>query len=811
MKDISRRKHWNFADWWALDASETGHGANLFNPTSTASLRGQFLDINWGKYGPGSDPRKHPSMRQQIISMGRYIAERYGTPTKAWAFHQAHNYYQRGGIVEKLQRGGVVQALQKGGKVSRLTEAADAAKGLSPAKIGHARVMADRIWNAAKPLFRTNAHRPPIELGNVGNAYALHIGAVGRQGKIVIGPKMLHALGNPKGGSHNYALHSLLHEMAHARQDAGLPTWKTEGGAEAFAWSRAPQVMHRAGIAYGPSQPSYRGFVNRVINEMPKVWWKGGADPKKTQFRQRGGIVEKLQRGGVVGQPFDPKLMRGARSAAPRSAGGTAPRTIGRIIQVANQVARMHLPYNLGGGHTQPATLPSSGVDCSAAVSYLLQHSGFDKPTAVSGAMASWFNAGPGKDFTIWANSGHVFTQIRDKMWGTNTGDGGPGWHQRSTAGFTARHPILAQVASGAAAPGVGTGANTPKLSPRQRKRLRQLKAKIKKLGLSGKLQGLLDQLTGDNERFAELADHAGQLSDDTVQAVLQGKDQAGWLQDELTTLFRLRNALIRAHEAISKARARIADMLKGAQGKALSPEERKHTQAELTAELKKPRRRQDHARIAHLRAKLAGPGLGKQLVTALTGRDSALASQGSDISSSLTDVQGVSAAHGDTPTPSVTPQQAVGAFGGQIFDVAKSLIDLGSNKAVTDTGAGTETADLLRQLLGEERQRRIVAEAQVPVFKDLLGLPPFGGSFATGGTVDAPPGAARTITTHGPETIRTPQQEAALGSGDVHLLVEDGAVDASRIRVISREEFERRSKRAMSFARRSSSGARSG
>lgn len=104
MRQISKQRGWNFNDWWALDAKETTHGASLANPTSTARLRGQFLDFNYGKYGPGSDPAQNPSMAQQIESMAEYIAERYGNPSKALAFHNVHNFYQRGGIVGALAR-----------------------------------------------------------------------------------------------------------------------------------------------------------------------------------------------------------------------------------------------------------------------------------------------------------------------------------------------------------------------------------------------------------------------------------------------------------------------------------------------------------------------------------------------------------------------------------------------------------------------------------------------------------------------------------------------------------------------------------
>lgn len=117
MRQIAAQRGWSFPDWWALDASESSHGANLANPTSTARLRGQFLDSNWGKYGSGSDPRQNPSMGQQIEAMAAYIAQRYGNPTKAWAFHRAHNFYQRGGLVG-LTKGGSPNTASGSGNVN---------------------------------------------------------------------------------------------------------------------------------------------------------------------------------------------------------------------------------------------------------------------------------------------------------------------------------------------------------------------------------------------------------------------------------------------------------------------------------------------------------------------------------------------------------------------------------------------------------------------------------------------------------------------------------------------------------------------
>jgi hypothetical protein len=67
-----------------------------------------------------------------------------------------------------------------------------------------------------------------------------------------------------------------------------------------------------------------------------------------------------------------------------------------------------------------------------------------------------------------------------------------------------------------------------------------------------------------------------------------------------------------------------------------------------------------------------------------------------------------------------------------------------------------------------------------------------FGGSFADGGTVPGPMGAPRMILAHGGETV-TP----ASGTPPFVVLVEDGAVDGRRIRVIAGDEAENRLRRA--------------
>lgn len=75
--------------WYTLGMKESGWNSNAQNPTSTAYGIGQFLDSTWKGVGGSktSDPR------QQVQYMAQYIKNRYGSPSRALAFHIAHNWY----------------------------------------------------------------------------------------------------------------------------------------------------------------------------------------------------------------------------------------------------------------------------------------------------------------------------------------------------------------------------------------------------------------------------------------------------------------------------------------------------------------------------------------------------------------------------------------------------------------------------------------------------------------------------------------------------------------------------------------------
>jgi hypothetical protein len=132
---------------------------------------------------------------------------------------------------------------------------------------------------------------------------------------------------------------------------------------------------------------------------------------------------------------------------------------LSRLITVADEIGAAHIPYCFGGGHVTPAR-PTHGIychnaanehisgdayeglDCSSSVSMLLQTSGVSTPTLDSTEFMSFGEPGQGREFTIWANSDHVFVTIDERDWGTSDGVpyGGPGWAPQDTVGFTPRH-----------------------------------------------------------------------------------------------------------------------------------------------------------------------------------------------------------------------------------------------------------------------------------------------------------------------------------------------------------------------------------
>ncbi len=132
------------------------------------------------------------------------------------------------------------------------------------------------------------------------------------------------------------------------------------------------------------------------------------------------------------------------------------------------------------------------------------------------------------------------------------------------------------------------------------------------------------------------------------------------------------------------------------------------------------------------------------------------------------------------------------------IWSEGEPLFVVGPSAASTDTSStdtsatdsSSQLADLLSQRLQQSELSYAVSQAQYGVLSGMIGnLPPFGGSFLTGGVVPGMAGEARTIIAHGGESV----VPAGGGQGHTfHVIVQDGAVDAKRIQVIANGEAQR-------------------
>jgi cell wall-associated NlpC family hydrolase len=118
-----------------------------------------------------------------------------------------------------------------------------------------------------------------------------------------------------------------------------------------------------------------------------------------------------------------------------------APAVVKQVIAAANHIDGR--PYVWGGGHVSWFT---RGYDCSGAVGYALHGAGLLGVTMVSGQLAYWGEAGPGRWITVYANSHHVFMVVAGLRFDTRDappGVSGPRWHRASvdSRNFIARHP----------------------------------------------------------------------------------------------------------------------------------------------------------------------------------------------------------------------------------------------------------------------------------------------------------------------------------------------------------------------------------
>ena len=130
-------------------------------------------------------------------------------------------------------------------------------------------------------------------------------------------------------------------------------------------------------------------------------------------------------------------VLQGNLASAPES----APPAVKAVIAAANSITST--PYVWGGGH---GSWYSYGYDCSGAVSFALYGGGLLSTPLVSGALAGYGEAGPGRWITIYANAGHTYMVVaglRFDTAGNPEGVSGPRWHVEPPypEGYVVRHP----------------------------------------------------------------------------------------------------------------------------------------------------------------------------------------------------------------------------------------------------------------------------------------------------------------------------------------------------------------------------------
>ncbi|HEV2353204.1 MAG TPA: hypothetical protein VGR89_03090 [Puia sp.] len=92
-QQVAEQYGWNTGQQWDdinnIAMAESGWCNTIQNPGSTAYGIPQFLNTTWATVGG----TKTSDARTQIILFYKYIKQRYGTPSNAWAFHLSHGWY----------------------------------------------------------------------------------------------------------------------------------------------------------------------------------------------------------------------------------------------------------------------------------------------------------------------------------------------------------------------------------------------------------------------------------------------------------------------------------------------------------------------------------------------------------------------------------------------------------------------------------------------------------------------------------------------------------------------------------------------
>jgi cell wall-associated NlpC family hydrolase len=221
--------------------------------------------------------------------------------------------------------------------------------------------------------------------------------------------------------------------MAQIKQESGFnPAAVSSAGAQGLS-QFIPSTAQSYGVQYGTSPKAVRSQIEGQAHYMSDL------------VRQNGGsytaaLNSYLGTGGSTPTAYSSNIEAMAKEYSALDRGKVPKRVATRYkagILAAAELNRAQLPYVWGGGHVSGRVKPTGGgLDCSGAVSYVLQHMGVKLPGGVtSGEMGSYLKPGPGA-VTVFYNGEHTFMRIGKKYFGTSNSNpaGGAGYIPPSVA-----------------------------------------------------------------------------------------------------------------------------------------------------------------------------------------------------------------------------------------------------------------------------------------------------------------------------------------------------------------------------------------
>jgi hypothetical protein len=365
------------------------------------------------------------------------------------------------------------------------------------------------------------------------------------------------------------------------------------------------------------------------------------------------------------------------------------------------------------------------------------------------------------------------------------------------------------------------------------------MKKLLKRTGDIGLPKAMQKALTVHSEAaadFGEFAERAGSLTDegaitealqvelerraalglqfpDVDQAAMvdgmlgrvQGKTQLDWLKDQLNELFNWRNAMIDAEKKIVELRDKVTKAIEIAKAqlerirKTLREnEERKDRLAKRLKELQKhPQRNKDAIKTTKTQLKNLSDTIQtregvRDGLLGLVGPDGALIKRRQTLNTArgdmLENLERIQGRGSGLQRWSALP--GIGAVGGDIFTTRLAIQELTDKPIRVKAESSTDTAtrpgaEELAELLRQANLRTAVSQAQYQVFKNMP-------TFATGGIVPGSANAPRVIEAHAGEGVFTRDQMAAMGSGNITVIVHDGAVKSDYIEVLAGKAADR-------------------